>query len=176
MAKSTSVRRSGGGDGLLHLGGGMTRFTWGIVIGVLVLVGVSIGLAAWLPRVEQAPDLGTPEGVVLAYALAMQRAEPEAAWDLLAESTKSRTSRERFVARASGMRGRYQEARLTMENLRVDGDSARVELMLTRPGSRGPFGFGSGSYADRSLVTLVRQDAAWRIATPPDPFLVDGGR
>jgi hypothetical protein len=151
----------------------VTRFTWGIVVGVLVLVGVSIGLALVLPRTQPAPDLETPDGVALAYGLAMQRREPEAAWDLLSSEAQTRTTRERFISRASDIAGSYERARLSVEDTRVTGDTARVELVRTYSGSGGPFGLGSGTNSNRSTINLVREQQGWRISSPPESFLLE---
>jgi hypothetical protein len=150
----------------------VTRFTWAIVAGVLVLVVGSLGLAVGLQSREQAPNLGTPEGVTLAYALALQNGDTDIAWGLLAESTRAQTSRERFAARASGFR--YGDrSRLTVEDVHVDGDSARVDLVRTFT-SRGGFLFASSPGSSHSTVRLTREPAGWRISTPPEPFLVFG--
>jgi hypothetical protein len=151
----------------------VTRFTWGIVVGVLALVVLSVGLAVALPRTEQPPDLSTPEGVVLAYALAMQRGEPEAAWDLLSREAKSQTTRERFLALTSGMTGAYERARLSIENVRIEGDTARAELVRTYAGSGGPFGLGGSPYSNRNTVRLGRENGTWRISTPPEAFVLE---
>jgi hypothetical protein len=75
------------------------RFTAAIVAGVLGLVIVSVAIAVLLRGREMAPDLGTPGGVALAYELALQRGDPEQAWDLLATSAKAATSRDQFLLR-----------------------------------------------------------------------------
>ena len=151
----------------------MTRFTWAIVIGVLALVIVSIVLAATLDRTGAPPDPSTPEGVALAYALAVQRGDPEDAWELLASSVKSQTTRDRFLVRASDLRGTYERARLSFENVRVEGDTARLELVRTYPASGGLLGVGSGSYSNRNTVRLVREEGDWRISAPPEPFILN---
>jgi hypothetical protein len=144
------------------------------VIGVLILVAVSIGVAILQPRTQPAPDLTTPEGVVLAYALAVQRGDPEAAWELLSSSARNQTTRERFLARAAGLSGTYARARLSVEDVRVDGDAARVELVRTYRGESVPFPFGSGgTYHNRNTVRLVREEGMWRMSTPPEPFLLE---
>jgi hypothetical protein len=154
----------------------MTRFTWAIVIGVLGLVAVALGLALLSPTRDPVPDLSTPEGITLAYALALQRGDLDQAWDLLADSARAQTTKDRFIARVEGFRSTYQRARLSVDDVRVDGDSARVDLVRTYPGSGGLLGFGGGgSYATQNTVRLVRERGQWRISTPPDPFVLERG-
>jgi hypothetical protein len=154
----------------------VTRFTWGIVIGVLALVAVSIGLAVLLPRGQPTPDLSTPDGVVLAYGLAMQRGDAEAAWELLSTEAQGRTTRERFIARAGGFIPNYERVRVSVEDTRETGDTARVQLVRTFSGAGGPFGLGGGPTSTRSAVSLVRENGAWRISMPPEGFLLEPDR
>ena len=132
----------------------MTRFTWGIVIGVLVLVAVSVGLAIALPRTQPTPDLSTPDGVALAYALAMQRGEPEAAWELLSSAAQAQTTRDRFITRATGLTGGYERARLSVEDVSTEGDTARV-----RAGAH-VLGLGRAVRAGRRRIQQLQSRAA----------------
>ena len=76
----------------------MTRFTWAIVIGVLALVGVALVLAFATPRAVAPPDLSTPEGVTLAFALALQAGDLDQAWALLAPAAQAQTTRLRGLS------------------------------------------------------------------------------
>jgi hypothetical protein len=147
----------------------MDRFTWFVVGGVLGLVVVGLTAAAVLRGRETAPDLNTPAGVVLAYALAEQRGDPQTAWDLLASSAQARADRDRFLARASSRGGSDREY-LTTEDERLDADGASVVLVQTYAGSGGFF--TRTSAASRSTVRLTRQGADWRIVVPPDDYLL----
>jgi len=151
----------------------MTRFTWGIVIGVLGLVAVALGLAFLSPGRDVAPDLSTPEGVTLAYAIALQRGDLDQAWGLLAQSTQAQTTKDRFITRAEGIRGSYQRARLNVQDVRIEGDTARVDVVRSVPSSGGLFGLGSDSFSTTNTVRLIREGGQWRITTPPDPFLLE---
>ena len=51
----------------------MDRFTWTVVGGVVGLVVIGLAAATFARGREAPPDLTTPAGVVLAYALAEQR-------------------------------------------------------------------------------------------------------
>ena len=151
----------------------MTRFTWAIVIGVLALVGVALVLAFATPRAVAPPDLSTPEGVTLAFALALQAGDLDQAWALLAPAAQAQTTKDRFISRAEGIRGTYQRARLSVQNTRVDGDTARTDLIRTSPSSGGLFGLGDSSYSNQNTVRLARENGQWRITAPPDPFLLE---
>lgn len=62
----------------------MDRFTWAVVAGVVGICVVALG-SVLIPRVaERPPDLSSPDGVALAYALAIQKQDPDQAWALLA--------------------------------------------------------------------------------------------
>ena len=144
----------------------MDRFTWIVTGGVIGLVVVGLAAAALLRGHETPPDLHTPAGVVLAYALAEERGDAQAAWDLLAGSAQARTDHDRFLARAARS---GDSDYLTTEDERTDATGASVVLVRTSAGSGGLF--GSRSYANRTTVRLVRQDANWRISVPPDDYL-----
>jgi hypothetical protein len=148
----------------------VSRFTWAIVGGVLALVVISLALAVILQSREPTLDLTTPSGVTLAFVLALQRGEGERAWDLLASSARAQTTRERFLVASSNFRNLYERARLSVENDRVEGDTARLDLVRTFPNG-GPFGFGASS-VQRQTVRLVREQGEWRVETPPDSLVL----
>jgi hypothetical protein len=149
---------------------GVDRLTLGVALAVLVLVAIGIGVAIVVGRVQPAPDVSTPEGVTLAYELAIQRGEPDNAWDLLSSQAQAATTRQEFLARASGL-SRRGDVRLSVENVRIDGDTTHLDVARTIPTS-GFLGFGAGSFTTRSPVTLVHERDAWRISVPADPFVI----
>src|ERR671930_2101460 len=117
----------------------MDRFTFAVVGGVLALVAAGLVTAVSLRgQVGSAPDLSTPAGVALAYAVAEQRGDAQAAWDLLAPSAQQRGDRERFLARAGHTQP--DNTYLSTDDERVDGDTASVTLVETYPGSGGLLG------------------------------------
>lgn len=148
----------------------MDRITWIVVGGVVGLVVIGLVAAAMLRGHEAVPDLNTPAGVVLAYALAEQGGDPQTAWDLLAASVQARADHDRFLARAADRGGNNDAAYLSTEDERLDANGASVVLVQTYPGSGGLF--GSRSYSSRSTVRLTRQSAEWRIIVPPDDYLL----
>lgn len=147
----------------------MDRFTWGIVGGVLGLVLLSIVVAVALPGRPAPPDEGTPGGVVLAYALALQERDGERAWQYLARSYQATIRKQPFLEQVAGGFGSNERARLSVGEPQGEGDSTRVDLVRTYP-SGGPFGLG-GSGSQRQTVSLVREDGVWRISVPPDPWM-----
>ncbi len=148
----------------------MDRFTFAVVGGVLALVAAGLVTAATLRgQVGGTKDLSTPGGIALAYALAEQRGDPQTAWDLLASATQQRADRDRFLARAGHTQA--DNAYLSTDEERVDGDTASVVLVETYPGSGGIF--GRTSYTSRATMRLVREAGVWRISVPPDDFLLN---
>lgn len=141
----------------------MDRFTIALTAGVLALIAAGILVAASLRGREPVPDLTTPGGVTLAYALAEQRGDPESAWNLLATDVKANHKRDQFVLRADQHTDR---ALLSTEQEMNDGQTASVVLVRTYPSSGGLL--GNSSYSNRSTVRLVREADGWRLSVPPD--------
>jgi hypothetical protein len=146
----------------------MDRFTVAVVGGVLALVVAGLVAAAVVRGRAPQPDLGTPSGIVLAYGLAEQRGDGQAAWELLASSVQTRNSRDQFLVRFTS-RGSEPEY-LTTEDERIDSDGASVVLVRTYPGTGGIL--GGNSYTSRNTVRLVNENAGWRITVPPDPYVL----
>jgi hypothetical protein len=137
---------------------------------VLAVVAVGISVAVIVGRMQPAPDLNTPEGVTLAYELAIQRGEPDTAWNLLSSEAQAATTRQEFLARAAGLANRG-DVRLAVENVRTDGQTTHLDVTRTMPTS-GFLGLGAGSLTIRNSVTLVRESDAWRISVPSEPFVI----
>ena len=156
--------------GTLHLVPVMDRFTWGIVVGAVLLVVAGLASVTLARRPVAAPDLSTPEGVVRAYVTALDTDHPEQAWDLLTASARSGTTRDEFIRRATA-EGRPRYSLVAIERTTVEGNTARVELARTFAGSGGLF--GSGDSTEHLTVRLERESGAWRISVPPDAYLID---
>ena len=145
----------------------MDRFTLGVAAGVLALVAAGL-VTAFVLRTAPAPDLGTPHGVVLAYALAEDRGDGATAWDLLAASTQARTDRDRYLARVSLANSAGTSEYLSTEDEQIGGNDASVVLVRTHSGSGSIFGSQAG--ATRTTVRLTRDPTGWRITVPPDEY------
>ena len=151
----------------------MDRFTWGIVVGAVALVVVALAAVLLVQRAPAPIDLTTPDGVVRAYVQALDTGKPEAGWDLLSDRLKAETSRDEFVRRAGASYHPQREGRVAIENVTIEGTSARVEVTRTYSSNSGPFGmFGPSSYTNRFTARLEQQGGAWRITVPPEDFLV----
>ena len=150
--------------------GGVDRFTLGVGIGVVILVAIGIAVAAIGASVQPLPDLSTPEGVALTYELNIQRGEADRAWDLLASEAQHGTTRQEFLARAARVNSGV-EVRFSVENVRVDGDTAHLNLVRVTP-TPGFLGLGGGSYTSNSPVTLVRENGTWKISVPSEPYVI----
>jgi hypothetical protein len=145
----------------------MDRFTALIASGVVALVIAGLAVTQVARGRETPPDLSTPSGVVLAYAVAEQRGDGVTAWNLLAPSTQARGDRDRFIARVASTGARDREY-LTVEDANIDADGASVFLVQTFTGSGGLF--GSTSWSNRVSVRLARVGNDWRITVPADDY------
>jgi hypothetical protein len=145
----------------------MDRFTWALVGGVLLLVVVALGAAATRGRGEP-PDLSTPGGTVLDYALAEQRGDAQTAWGLLSTPVQRGADFQQYQLRL-GSAGRNDNVSFSTEDEHVDGELASVVLVHTYTGSGGWFGSGDTT-STRTTVRLEREAGAWRISVPPDPY------
>ena len=149
----------------------MDRFTWAIVVGAVALVGIALVAVLLVQRAPTPPDLATPDGVVRAYLAALDSNRPEQAWDLLSEQLKRETPRDEFVRRASNSYHPSREGRVAIENVAIEGSSARVEMSRTYSSDGGLFDlFEPSTYTNRFTARLEQQSGAWRITVPPEDF------
>lgn len=151
-----------GGDG------SMDRFTWGIVAGIAILVIGGLAGVALLQRQAAPPDLTRPEGVVRAFVEKVDAGQADRAWDLLATAARADVTREEFLRRATNLAQR-PPSRVAIEGVTVDGEAARVTISRTFSGTGA---FAPLAATERTTVRLVREQGAWRIEVPPDPWLV----
>ncbi|HEX8967933.1 MAG TPA: hypothetical protein VF937_08645 [Chloroflexota bacterium] len=139
---------------------GLDRFALGLVVVVILLVG---GLFVLVLR-QPAPvpmDESTPSGVVHNYYLAIQQQDLAKAYAYFSEETRSRLSYEQFadrVSRPTGNRG------VSIDDERLEGDTARVNVSVTSYYGAGPF--SSGQYRSSHSIVLRQEAGAWRIALP----------
>ena len=151
---------------------GVDRFLLGIVVGsiALVLVGIAAVVFVGRPRPAQpfAPD--SPAGVVQAYVEAIRAGDRDRALELMSRSARAEfqrdTTRQRFpTPSGSEDSGR----RIVIEPISESGDAAELKVTISRFATRSD-PFSSGTYHRDMTVRLVREDGAWRINQPAEPY------
>lgn len=146
------------------------RFVIGVVVGVLVLVAAGILTVLLLPTAQTYVDDATPAGVVHNYYVALEQGDLRRAYDYLAPSLQARVSYDRFAAEGGGGLGPPgRRARVVIDEVREEGDTARVVVMLTYP-QEGWLFFGGGSYSLQENLVLRRGPEGWRISDGPFYF------
>ncbi len=151
---------------------GTDRFLLGIVAGSILLVLVGIGAVFFVgrPRPAQTFDPNSPAGVVQAYVEAIRAGDRDRAYELLSRSARAElqrdATRQRFPTPSdSEDTGR----RIVIEPLSESGDAAEVKVTISRFATRSD-PFSSGTYHRDMTVRLVREDGAWRISQPAEPY------
>lgn len=144
----------------------MNRFTQATVLATVVLVIVAI-LLARRPLPDDASDPSSPAQAVRAYLVAREAGRADQAWTMLATRAQSRETRDDFLRRHAWVpNGRGPQYRIVATA--IEEDEARVTV-TRNPASRPNFAVFPGDPApERFIVTLVREDAVWRLLTPPD--------
>ncbi len=131
-----------------------------MVIGgvAVVLIAVAIVVAVQPP---QEFDSGTPEGTVQAYFRAILDGDEDLALSYIDEELLVGCSRFElgYVTPDS--------ARVVIAKTEIDGDEARVDVVITETWGEGPFGGGSNTF-DETLV-MTRSDGVWLISRVPWP-------
>jgi len=148
------------------------RFLIGIVVGAVFLILFGVGAVLLMGRIPRAAtaDLGSPEGVVQAYVEAVRAGEPDRAYELLSRAAQASLPRQDYRQRfPRGQPSNRGESRVLIETKRAEADTAEVTVTVSRFTARSePFSAGS-SHRDVT-VRLVREDGAWRIQQPPEPY------
>jgi hypothetical protein len=145
---------------------GTDRFLITLVAGMLLLVGLTFGLALLRPNrpAYQADD--TPEGVVNNYLLAIQRGDHSRAYGYLSPKLRGYPAdAERFAADVDDNRwsfGYYDDdVSLAIEKIDLWDDKATVSVRKTSYYRGGLF--DNGQYSTSFRVTLHHEDGAWKI-------------
>lgn len=130
-----------------------------LVIAVLVAALAVIAALVAANRTPPSPDLGTPEGVVQEYVIAVLDGDQE--------------RMETFLDPALGCEAPFpfftqpRPASLSVVSTRVSGSSATVVVEITEGGG-GPLPGGSSTH--RETFSLVSRDGRWLIAGNPWPI------
>jgi hypothetical protein len=140
-----------------------------VVIGAVavVLIAVAIVVAVQPP---QEFDPGTPEGTAQAYYQAILDGDEDLALSYLDESLLADCPRYEL--------GYFtpDSIRVVIANTEIEGDEARVDVVITETWGEGPFGGGSNTLDDTLVMT--RSGDTWvisRMPWPIDIFCYEGG-
>jgi hypothetical protein len=156
---------------------GMDRFTWAAVVAVVVLC-VAAMMTVLIPRTPQSPpDLATPDGVVVAYITAIRDKRADDAWALLDSPQAvsgwygdlrggSDPTQEWFRQQVNNNYYGNRNSRVRIVETRIEGDTARIDVEITRFADDLPF-FGSASSSSTVTFNAKRQGSSWRITSSP---------
>jgi hypothetical protein len=152
----------------------MDRFTWGVVLGVLVLAVGAFVMVLVARGTDPAPDLATPDGTVRAYIAAVQDRRADDAWALLegpeavrpAHAPGSQRMTEAEFRRDVNNLHRPSNRRIRIAEVRPSGDTTNVEIEIVT-GSNGSFFFDGGSQSRRVAFSLKQAGTGWRITAAP---------
>jgi len=131
-----------------------------IVIGgvAVVLIAVAIVVAVQPP---QELDPGTPEGTAQAYYQAILDGDEDLALSYIDEDLIANCSTYELSHFAP------DSVRVLIEKTEIDGDDARVDVVITETWGDDPFGGGSNTFDETLLMT--RSNEAWVISSIPWP-------
>lgn len=144
----------------------LDRFLIAIIAGIALVAVLAIVL--FLTRREGSatyPPDDTPEGVVAAYVMALQKEDWERAHAYLAEGD-DKPDLGRFRQTLFVEEPRQRDAGVEIEGTQIDGNRATVNLMVVNIGG----GLFADIYRNPGVAILERQNGAWKIVEMPYPF------
>ncbi len=131
----------------------------------MVIGGVAVVLVAAAVVVAVQPpqefDPGTPEGTAQAYYQAILDGDEDLALSYLDEDLLAGCSRYELGYITP------ESARVVIARTEIDGDEARVDVVITETWGEGPFGGGSNT-VDETLI-MTRSGDGWLISRTPWP-------
>jgi hypothetical protein len=148
---------------------GRDRFLLAIVAGTILLVVVSVIVVVLFGRARTTPppDPNSPAGVVHAYVEAVRAGEMEKARGYLTRAARAEAeSRDRQNAYRPT---RDDNVRIVVETVATTETTAEVKVTISRFYARSdPFSSSTSHYD--TTVRLIREDGAWRISQPVEPY------
>jgi hypothetical protein len=149
--------------------GGQDRFLLAIVAGTILLVVASIVVVFLLGRARSVPpaDPNSPAGVVHAYIEAARAGDVQRARSYLTREVRAQVeARDRLDSYRSS---RDDNARIVVETVTMSDTTAEVKVTISRFYARSdPFSSSTSHYD--VTVKLIREDGAWRISQPLEPY------
>jgi hypothetical protein len=149
--------------------GGQDRFLLAIVAGTVLLVVISILVVVLFGRDRPAPpaDPNSPTGVVQAYIEAVRDGDMQRARSYLTRDARAQVeARDRQdIYRPS----RDDNVRLVVETISTTDTTAEVKVTISRFYARSDPFSSNTSHRDVT-VKLIREDGAWRISQPVEPY------
>jgi hypothetical protein len=149
--------------------GGQDRFLLAIVAGTVLLVVISILVVVLFGRDRPAPpaDPNSPTGVVQAYIESVRDGDMQRARSYLTRDARAQVeARDRQdIYRPS----RDDNVRLVVETISTTDTTAEVKVTISRFYARSDPFSSNTSHRDVT-VKLIREDGAWRISQPVEPY------
>lgn len=140
-----------------------------VVIGAVAVVLIAVAIVVAIQPPNEF-DPGTPEGTAQGYYQAILDGDEDLALSYLDED---------LLANCSAYELGYftpESARVVIAKTEIDGDEARVDVVITETWGKGPFGGGSSTFDE--TLTMTRSGETWvisRIPWPIDMFCHEGG-
>jgi hypothetical protein len=150
---------------LLLIGAGLLGV---VVVAALIVVLLGSREAAPLPA-------DSPEGVVQRYLAAFEDGDYPAAYGYFSQTIREGMDEATYERSVREFGYAYDVSRRVLfDRTTLNGDRATVHLTVEEYYSGGPFGAGD-TYRSSRMITLVREDGAWRIddsliGLDPGPF------
>ncbi|HKZ50702.1 MAG TPA: hypothetical protein VJ256_02925 [Dehalococcoidia bacterium] len=134
----------------------------------LLAGGIAVALVTG-GRGEDLLPADLPEGVVQRYLRAIAREDYREAYDYFSADLQGRCSYDQFLrwASSSYFKREIEEAQVTLESARIDGDRAQVRLRFTQFDPGVPF-FGAGEHSYERTFHLRLEGEQWRFGTIPE--------
>lgn len=153
---------------------GQDRFLLAIVAGTILLVVVSILVVFVFGRGRSSPppDPNSPAGVVHTYVESVRNAEIEQSRTHLTREARAQAeARERQNPNVYRPSRSDDNSRIVVETVEQTETSAEVKVTVSRFYARSD-PFSSSTSHSNITVRLIREDGAWRITQPIEPYLL----
>ena len=148
---------------------GQDRFLLAIVAGTILLVVLSVVVVFTFGRTRTTPppDPNSPAGVVHGYVEAVRAGEIERSRGYLTRA--ARAEAEARDRQSTYRPSRDDNVRIVVEPVTQTETTAEVKVTISRYYARSD-PFSSSTYHNDTTVRLIREDGAWRISQPIEPY------